>query len=288
MTDYRSQVIFRRRRNSWGLILGPLSCRMAYEDCPRTPFFTSLDCRCPAAVNAAQCAFARRFLSYPAVGYQQVAAPLGFSMRTATFRAVSGEAYKLNDIKVTGEAIGGYGDVYVQRCDAEGAWGGMYYWLTMNGAGVEDGWYLDGMGVEPVGDDVVLNEGEGLFLTSTDSSLNLVVSGAVAKGQVPVNCPLGFAMIGNPTPVTTSLNLVTVSGEALGGYGDVYIQKCDEEGAWGGMYYWLTLNGAGVEDGWYMDGMGVEPVSGVNLEPGESVFVSSTDSELLFTFPAVL
>ncbi len=209
-------------------------------------------------------------------------------MRTVTFRAVAGGTYKLNEIKITGEAVGGYGDVYVQKANADGSWGDSYYWLTMDGAGVPDGWYMDPLGDNAVGDGIVLNDGEGLFLTSSDSSLELIVSGEVAKGQVPVNCPLGYAMIGNPTPVAASLNLITISGDMVGGYGDVYIQKCDEAGAWGNSYYWLTEDGAGVPNGWYMDPLGDEAVSGVNLEPGESVFVSSTDSELVFTFPAVL
>ena len=40
------------------------------------------------------------------VGYQEIAVPQGSSMRTATFKAISGN-YKISDIQVNGAAGGG-------------------------------------------------------------------------------------------------------------------------------------------------------------------------------------
>ena len=98
------------------------------------------------------------------VGFQQIATPQGFSMRCATFKATSGDL-KISEIKVTG-AIGAGGDS-VQKINADGTWGAMYYYLTMEGSGwLEDGWYQEDQ-MTPVTDADVLEVGEGLMVTAS-------------------------------------------------------------------------------------------------------------------------
>ena len=58
------------------------------------------------------------------VGYQEIAVPAGSSMRTATFKAISGD-YKISDIKVEGAV--GAGNEYGQLINSDGTWGNTYF-----------------------------------------------------------------------------------------------------------------------------------------------------------------
>ena len=100
------------------------------------------------------------------VGYTNVEAPAGDSMRCATFKIVGGSGYDLTNIKVTGGY--GMGDICAQTLTSDGLWAGQYYWLTVDGAGVAaDGWYEDMVGDYPVAaDQVVLAPGEALSIHS--------------------------------------------------------------------------------------------------------------------------
>ena len=55
--------------------------------------------------RAVKCDYAASFAFPPIVGYQEIAVPQGSSMRTATFKALSGN-YKISAIQVKG-ALGG-------------------------------------------------------------------------------------------------------------------------------------------------------------------------------------
>ena len=101
------------------------------------------------------------------VGYQEIAVPQGSSMRTATFKALSGN-YKISDIQVKGAAGGGMD--YAQKINADGSWGDMYYYLTMDGTGyVEDGWYKDEFGDVAVSASDTLAAGESMIFTASAS-----------------------------------------------------------------------------------------------------------------------
>ena len=79
-------------------------------------------------------------VSSDVVGYQEVAVPAGTSMRTSTFKAISGN-YKISDIGVEGAA--GAGMDYGSLINVDGTWGQTYYYLTEDEAFVETGWYKD-------------------------------------------------------------------------------------------------------------------------------------------------
>ena len=218
------------------------------------------------------------------VGYQEIAVPQGSSMRTATFKALSGN-YKISDIQVKG-ALGGGTDT-AQKINADGSWGDIYYYLTMDGTGyVEDGWYKDDYGGEPISDEDVLTFGQAFQITAA-ADFTVTYAGQVVAGPAQVSVPQGASMVGNPTPIDVKLSEVSVVG-ALGGGTDT-AQKINADGSWGDMYYYLTMDGTGyVEDGWYKDDFGGEAVSDSDgLNAGES-FQFTAASDLTLVFPAVL
>ena len=221
------------------------------------------------------------------VGYQEVEAPTGDSMRCPTFQTVGGAGYDLTKITVTGG--GGYGDVCAQIISSAGLWVGEYYWLTLAGMGVEDGWYKDSVGIEAVAEgEVILDQGQALYVHSDSDDLQLKVSGEVPAGDVGLTFVAGDGMLGNATPVEADLTDITVTGG--GGYGDVSAQAISAAGVWVGEYYWLTLAGMGVDDGWYKDSVGIEAVAAdeVVLAPGEALYLHSDSDDLTVTLPAAL
>ena len=202
-------------------------------------------------------------------------------MKTATFKAISGD-FKISDIGV--EGAGGVGNEYGQLVNVDGTWGNVYYYLTMDGAFVEDGWYKDATGEEPVTDEDVLTVGQAFFFAS-DADITFTYAGQVIK-QPSFDVAAGYSMIGNPTPVAVKISAIGVEG--AGGVGNEYGQLVNADGSWGNVYYYLTMDGAFVEDGWYKDATGEEAVTDEDvLTPAESLFFSA-DSDLTVTFPAVL
>ena len=75
---------------------------------------------------------------------------------------------KLSEIVVTGAAGGGMD--YAQKINADGSWGDMYFYLTMDGTGyVEDGWYKDDYGGEAVASTDALAAGESFQFTASSA-----------------------------------------------------------------------------------------------------------------------
>ncbi len=215
------------------------------------------------------------------VGYQEIAVPAGSSMRTATFKAISGN-YKLSDIKVEGAA--GAGNEYGQLINADGTWGTTYYYLTEEEVFAPDGWYKDMGGEEPVTDEDVLTVGQAFIFTS-DSDITFTYAGQVIA-QPTYTVPAGSSIVGNPSPVAVKFSEITVEGAA--GAGNEYGQFINDDGTWGTTYYYLTEEEVFAPDGWYKDMGGEEPVTDTDvLAPSDSMIFTS-DSDLTFTFPAVL
>ena len=139
--------------------------------------FTALYCLSSAPAGAGTRPNPRHSRLSDVVGYQEVAVPAGSSMRTATFKAISGD-YKISDIKVSDTVVGGGNDM-IQKINADGSWGDLYYYLTLAGTGyVEDGWYKDDYGGEAVTDSDVLAPGESVMFSAV-SGLNLTFPAAL-------------------------------------------------------------------------------------------------------------
>lgn len=220
------------------------------------------------------------------VGYQDVVVPAGSSMRTATFKAITGD-YKISDIKVAG-VFDGIGDEYGQKVNADGTWGDTYYYLLAEGGMAEaDGWYKDPTGGEPVTDEDMLTVGQA-FIFSSSADLTFTYAGEVISGTADVSVPAGTAMVGNPTPVAAKFSEIQVAG-TFDGIGDEYGQKVNDDGTWGDTYYYLLADGGmAEEDGWYKDPTGGEPVTDDDvLEPADAMIFSSS-ADLVLSFPAVL
>ena len=216
------------------------------------------------------------------VGYQEVATPAGYSMRAPTFKAISGN-FKISDIKVSG-ALGAGGDT-VQKIEADGSWGDLYYYMTLDGSGwLEDGWYKEDQ-MTPVDDTDTIGVGEALFV-SAGSAMTFTYAGEVLSGKPVVPVSAGYSMVGNPTPVQIKLSDIEVSG-ALGAGGDT-VQRIEADGSWGALYYYMTLEGSGwLEDGWYKEDQ-MTPVDDTDtLTAGDGLFVSAS-GDLSLTFPAAL
>lgn len=210
--------------------------------------------------------------------------PQGSSMRTATFKALSGN-YKISDIKVAGAL--GFGTDYAYKINADGSWGQGYFYLTMDGTGyLEDGWYKDEFGDVAVTDEDTLTFGEA-FIVTASADLDMTYAGQVVAGQPAVSVPQGSSIVGNPTPVEVKLSEISVAG-ALG-FGTDYAYKINADGSWGQGYFYLTMDGTGyLEDGWYKDEFGDNPVDATDvLAPGESMIFTAS-SDLTLTFPTVL
>ena len=229
----------------------------------------------------AMSAFADGIVSSEVVGYQSVDVPAGSSMRTATFKAISGD-YKISDIGVQGAT--GAGNEFGQLINTDGTWGDMYYYLTEDEAFVPNGWYKDIDGGTPVTDEDVLTVGQAFIFTS-DSDITFTYSGQVIK-QPTYNVPAGSSIVGNPSPVEVKFSEITVEGAV--GAGNEFGQMINTDGTWGDMYYYLTEDEAFVPNGWYKDIDGGTPVTDEDvLSPADSMIFTS-DSDLTFTFPAVL
>ena len=200
-------------------------------------------------------------------------------MRASTFKAING-SYKISDIKVAGAE--GAGSDFIQKINADGSWGDLYYYYTMSGSGwLDDGWYLSD-GATPVSDTDIIGIGEAFMVTSS-SGMTFTFAGQVLDTNPEIDVPAGFSMIGNPTPVTVKLSQIAVTG--ADGAGSDFIQKINADGSWGDLYYYYTMSGSGwLDDGWYLSD-GATPVSDADvLEAGESVIFTSS-SGLKATFP---
>ena len=217
------------------------------------------------------------------VGYQEISVPQGSSMRCATFRTILAASYPLSEIKVTG--ADGMGDVVAQAISSAGLWDGEYYYLTEDNTGSPTGWYKDAFGGESA-DDVILDQGTALFITSANNDITFTVAGQVPEGTVTIPFAQGTGMIGNSTPV--AVDLVDVGVEGADGMGDVSAQAISAEGTWDGEYYYLTEDNTGSPTGWYKDAFGGEAADDVTLNPGDSLFITSANNDITFTLPAAV
>lgn len=138
---------------------------------------------------------------------------------------------------------------------------------------------------ETSADAVEVPYGSGLFITSTDGTVELTVSGLVPAGKQTITIPVGFSQVGNSLPVGISLSSIEVSGAQ--GYGDFYCQAINSDGSWGDTYYYLTEDMTGAPNGWYVDSWG-ETAADVTVQSGEAFFFTSTDGDCTITLPAVL
>ena len=220
------------------------------------------------------------------VGYQQNAVPNGYKMVTPTFANIDGSEYNIDNLVVEG-APDTMADIQVMS--SEGRWVGQYYWyneFTDPGTGTvyPAGWF-DFNGVEPA--NITLKPGDSVFFSTNQDDATIRSSGSV-PGEITINTPNGYTMIGNGSPVAISIDSMVVTG-APDTMAD--IQTMSSEGRWVGQYYWyneFTDPGTGTvyPAGWF-DFNGVEP-AGITLQPGDAVFFSTNQNGVKVTIPSAL
>ena len=104
--------------------------------------------------------FTVTFAGEVVAGAPTVVAPAGFSM----IGCPTPSSVKIADILVKNAL--GMGTDSAQKVNADGSWGSMYYYNTLEGSGwLADGWYKED-GMTPVDDDDVLAAGESLMISA--------------------------------------------------------------------------------------------------------------------------
>ena len=219
-------------------------------------------------------------VSSSVVGYQEFALNDGYGMTAATFEPINGNSINLQSLIPSGSGVGGYGDVVIQVMDSTGSWNGEYAWYTMDGAGMEDGWYDTEMNLATA----TIAYKQGLFVQA-GAGVKLTYSGAVKQGTVETDVPNGYSMSGNATPVALNIQSIKPTGSGVGGYGDVVIQTMNAEGSWDGEYAWYTMDGAGMEDGWYDTEMNLAERS---IAAGEGIFLQASADGVKLQYPGAL
>ena len=216
------------------------------------------------------------------VGYQSIDIAQGYNMITPTFNDINATSYNIQNVKPSGENIGGWGDVNIQFIDDEGNWSDQYFWWTADmgaPAGV-DGWY-DGDNLAYVSIPV----GKGFVLSSDEGAGTVIVSGAVDFDAKDIDMYQGYNGAGNSKPVPVDIQKIKPIGDSVGGWGDVNIQFIDNEGNWSNQYfYWTADMGApaGV-DGWYDGDTLVE----TQIQPGAGFVLSADEGNCKLSLPAI-
>ena len=111
------------------------------------------------------------------VGYQTIENQQGNTLQVATFNAVSGEGYSLQDIKPVGATVVGGGEVTLQTLNASKATAKFFYWLTDDEWGTdngEDGWFENPASTDELAD-YTFEPGEGFIFSSADGAATISI-----------------------------------------------------------------------------------------------------------------
>lgn len=166
------------------------------------------------------------------------------------------------------------GQLYVRKIDSEGAYGDQYYYISVGNKGWSD---VNGTAISR--GDMLLKKGEGLivYFKKTGATTCLFqYSGEVEINDTSSVLATGYNFTGNTTPVNVDLKDVQVkklngseweTSPAGIAKGQLYIRKIDSEGAYGDMYYYISVGSKGWSD---KDGNAISKESFI-LNPGEGV-----------------
>jgi hydrogenase maturation factor HypE len=197
-------------------------------------------------------------------------------MATSTFVPVGsdGTSLRLGDIVPT---------------NFDGANGDTVQFFNLNGSGSVSttAWYFAGYGwfdfnTNESLDDMLIPAGTGLFVTSTQTGAEFVVSGEVVLQSTTLTLPVGYTVVGNSSPVSIVLGDIVPNANFDGAFGDT-IQFFDPTGS-----------GVVTTTAWYFAGYGwfdfntSASLDSMVINPGDSFFANATQSNVSFTFPAVL
>ena len=136
------------------------------------------------------------------VGYQTTSIS-GYKMATPTFKNVSTEEYPIDNFTVQGATDA---QTKIQVLDADGQVSGTYYWYNAYNE-YPAGWF-DFAGLVPA--EISLKPGDAVFFYTAETGVTIQSAGEV-MGDVTRDVA-GYSMLGNCSPVTISIDSLTVQG----------------------------------------------------------------------------
>ncbi len=210
------------------------------------------------------------------VGYQTKDTVTGFNFVIPTFKAVSGGAIHIQDIKIANATD--WVD-NIQVLDEGGAGIAQYYYASAAESGYEaDGWLSEDGGSLA---DVTFASGQSILIDTADSAV-LTFAGQVSTEDTVVETVPGFNFVGNNTPVAVDIQDIKIEGAT--DWVD-NIQILDEGGAGIAQYYYASAAESGYEaDGWLSEDGG--SLADVDIEPGQGILIDTADVATV-TIPGV-
>jgi hypothetical protein len=215
------------------------------------------------------------------VGYQSVEAS-GYKMVLPTFSPVGGGEYNLDNFSVIG--VGDMGAT-IQIMDADGKWIGMYSWYNEytdpdTGDYYPAGWLDENN--NPAG---TIKAGYGVYYYSAVAGAKVQSSGEVS-GDVTIDVPVGYSMIGNATPVAINADVMEVIGvDDMG----ATIQTMNAAGKWIGMYSWYNEYTDPDTGDYYPAGwLDEDGNSAGTLNSGDAVYFYTATSGVKVKVPSAL
>ena len=219
------------------------------------------------------------------VGYKKLNLDAGFVMYTPMFVGIGGGSISIQDLKPSGEDVGGWGDVSIQIVDSDGNIDGEYAWYTSENSGRSADLWLDlnSENLDPA--NISFEDGDA-FLLYSDNDVTLLCAGEVANVAVTKQIDAGFNSFGNSKHSATSIQALVPEGDDVGGWGDVSIQIVDPDGNIDGEYAWYTTENSGRNvDCWLdLNTENLDPAV-VTFAPGEA-FLLYSDNAAEIEIPA--
>lgn len=212
-------------------------------------------------------------LSLP-VGYAQSELQTGYTMATPQFLTVGGsDTFDLQAIKPTGNDTSD--NIYIQTLDNAGYTVATYGWNDW--AADVPCWVDDDYA--PI-NDVSFAPGQGLWIQGLNANQGIQTSGCIGKNDISVVLQAGYTAVGNPFPVSLSLQDIIAVGDECSD--NVYIQTLDNAGYTVATYSWNDW--AADVPCWVDDDYA--PVVGVVFAPGQGLWVQGTSAKQSIIFPA--
>ena len=208
------------------------------------------------------------------MGYAQTGLQNGATMVVAQFLNVGGNSeIPLQSILATGNDASD--NVQIQTLDAFGYTVNAYDWndwANENACWVDADWNpIEGVTVKP---------GQGLWIMGSASTQGVQISGQVGNSDVIVTLRAGGTPTGNPFPL--SIDLQDIIAEGTEASDNVQIQTLDAFGYTVNAYDWndwANESACWVDADW-------NPVSGVEIQPGQGLWVMGSNGEQTIRFPA--
>ena len=229
------------------------------------------------------------FLHGNVVGYQKIENQKGNTLQVATFNAVNGEGYNIQEIIPVGDTVVGGGEVTIQTLTATRSTAKMFFWLTDDEWGTdnaEDGWFEDPNDTAEFAD-YTFDPGEGFVFASANGSATITYAGEV-KYPVSLEMGKGNNICGNFWPKSMSIQDITPSGDTVVGGGEATIQTLTASRATAKMFFWLTDDEWGTdngENGWFEDPNDTAEFASYDFAPAEGFIFASANGAATLSFP---